>query len=261
MNDAVSRVSIESRRTYDLAPMNAPNEPAKSEPTVREYFQKLGPAGILAVAAATLPPLGSIVLFSYISSISAWFRSHQESGPFLFAMLFVPLGGLALLPTYATAALAGWAFGLPIGLAAVISGILGAATLAYVIARFASRDRVVRVLEERPDSRAIYQALLRGSYLRTLGIVTLLRFPPNSPFALTNLVLSSAKVRLDIYLMGTLVGMLPRTALAVWIASTIQGDFANDRPSWVIYVSIAAAVVVIVVIGKIAQNALKRAVA
>lgn len=240
--------------------MNAPQEPVATKPNLKEYFQKLGPAGVLAIAAATLPPLGSIVLFSYISTISAWFRSHQETGPFLFALLFIPLGGLALLPTYATAALAGWAFGLPIGLAAVISGILGAATLAYIIARFASKDRLVKILEERPDSRAVYDALLRGSYLRTLGIVTLLRFPPNSPFALTNLVLSAAKVRLDIYLMGTLFGMLPRTALAVWIASTIQGDFASERPSWLIYVSIAAAVVVIVVIGKIAQNALKRVV-
>ena len=89
--------------------MNASHDVEKPQPSLREYFQKLGPAGVLALAASTLPPLGSIVLFSYITSISAWFRSHQETGPLLFALMFVPLGGLALLPTYATAALASWA--------------------------------------------------------------------------------------------------------------------------------------------------------
>jgi uncharacterized membrane protein YdjX (TVP38/TMEM64 family) len=93
--------------------------------------------------------------------------------------------------------------------------------------------------------------------------VTLLRVPPNSPFALTNLALASVKVPLWTYLGATLVGMAPRTAAMVWIGGELQGLLAEDaakaeKPTWLIVGGIVSVVAVALVIGSLANRALNR---
>jgi len=70
------------------------------------------------------------------------------------------------------------------------------------------------------------------------------RIPPNSPFSLTNLALSTTGVPLWIYVLGTAVGMLPRTALVVWLASRVEGEITKEamaREPGMLGVSIAVA--------------------
>jgi len=211
--------------------------------------------------ASTVPPLGSILLFYYIQSVSGWLRS-TSTGPIVYAAAFMPLGGLNLLPTYVFSALGGWAFGFWTGLIAAMTGIVLAALLAYAVGRKAAGERVVTLLKENVKWRAVYNALLGGGFWRTLFIVTLLRFPPNSPFAISNLVLSAAKTNLPAYLLATIFGMLPRTALVVWIGAHVSGDeFKLSDQKWLFWVGIVCAVIVIGVIGKIAQAAVQRALA
>jgi uncharacterized membrane protein YdjX (TVP38/TMEM64 family) len=226
------------------------------------FVKRLGPASILAAGAAVLPPLGSIVLFTYMNSVGQWLRSHEHEGVAMYIAGFSLLAGLALLPTYASAILGGWAFGFNVGFPAALCGFLGGALIAYGVCRPTAGDRVEKIIAEKPKWKAVRDALVGGSALKTLGIVTLLRVPPNSPFALTNLVLSSVKVPLWIFLLGTLVGMAPRTAVAVLIASKLQNQMASEvaeqRPWWIIAAGIVLSLVVLGVIGVIAQKALTK---
>lgn len=96
-------------------------------------------------------------------------------------------------------------------------------------------------------------------------MVALVRLPPNSPFALVNLVLTSVRVPLLVYVCGTALGMAPRTAAAVWIAAGMRERFTSVRegleaptPWWVWMGGIAAVVVALVVIGRLAGRALAR---
>jgi uncharacterized membrane protein YdjX (TVP38/TMEM64 family) len=248
---------------------SAPTEnPATQPPTARTWWDhavRLGPASLLAVGAGVLPPLGSILLFANINQVGEWLRSHGTQGVVMYVVGFAFFAGVALLPTYSSAILGGWAFGFAVGLPAALVGFLGGALIGYGVARPTSAGRVQKLLEEKPQWRAVRDSLVGGNRGRALLIVTLLRLPPNSPFALTNLVLASVRTPLWVYLLGTLIGMTPRTALVLWIASQVQGKMADEaakgKPWWWIIVGVGATVVVLGIIGMMAKKALARVTA
>ena len=243
--------------------MSTSTPPTAPNPTSLEGLaSRLGPAGVLGVLWAVFPAVCGIVLLRYADTVGAWLRGHEANGPFIYAAGFIVLSGLGLLPTYAVAILGGWAFGLEVGLPAAMAGFVGGSLIGYGIARFASGDRVEKIIAENPSWRAIRDALVGGSPLRTLGIVTLLRLPPNSPFAITNLVLASVRVPVLLYGLGTLIGMAPRTAVVLYIATLVKDmtakDAAKQTPWWYYLIMAVASLLVLAVIGAIAKAALRR---
>lgn len=246
----------------------SPTPSSPPQESAGDIVKRLGPTSVLAAVAAFLPPLGSIVLFWKINAIGTWLREHS-SGVSIYITGFAIAAGLALVPTYASAILGGWAFGFNVGLPAALAGFLGGSLIGYGIARPTAGERVETLIAEHPKWKAVREALVGGSPLKTLGIVTLLRVPPNSPFAVTNLVLASVRVPLWIYSLGTLVGMAPRTAAVVFLASKLQNmaaknaaeEAAKQQPWWVFALGIAITVVVLGILGLIANHAIKRATA
>lgn len=229
-------------------------------------FRRLGPAGFLGIAWVAMPPLAGFALLWKIELVSEWLRSHGPLGVTIYIAAFMILAGLGMLPTYAQAILGGWCFGLLVGLPAALAGFAGASVIGYFIARTVSRHRVEDVIESNAKSRAVRDALIGRGFLKTFGIVTLLRLPPNSPFALTNLVMASAGVRIVPYVLGTLVGMAPRTALAVYLGSGVQvltADTLNvaKPPKAVVIGGIVLTLIVVLIIGHIANKAVTRVTA
>lgn len=224
-----------------------------------EIVRRLGPAGALAVVAATLPALGGFLLLAQLGTVGAWLGSHEGTGLLIYLAGFAFTSGLALLPTYSQSALGGWTFGFAAGFPAALGGLIGGALIGYGVARPAAGQRVIRLIDEHPRWRAVYDALLGGSLLRTLLIVTLLRLPPNSPFAITNLVLAATRVPLTVYMLGTALGMAPRTGMVVFLASRAP-DFDPARgQDWLYWaISIVTTLVVLAVIGVLANHALLR---
>ena len=120
-------------------------------------------------------------------------------------------------------------------------------------------DRVVDVIRERPRWNAVHRALLDPAGGRALLVVTLLRVPPTSPFALANFVLAAGRVRLGAYALGTLIGIAPRTALAVTAAAGLeQLQFKTASSTAVVVAGIAATLVACVVLGWLANRELRR---
>lgn len=233
-----------------------------TQESASDTFRKLGPAGPLAVVSLIFPVVGSIFLFRHLDQVAHWLTGQGSAGALVYAAAFAALAGLALMPTYAMSALGGWVFKIALGIPAALLGIGGAAVIGFFIARRASGERVLHVIAEKPRWEAIRTSLLASTPLKTLAMVTLLRLPPNSPFALTNLVLASVRVPLWIYLTGTLVGIAPRTALAVYIASGLE-DLTREsldaaRPTWLFGATIGISLVVILTIGGLANRALER---
>lgn len=228
-------------------------------PTV---LRRLGPAGPLAVIAATLPAIGGFALLWQLNAVGPWLKSHGAVGVLLYIVGFSVFAGLALLPTYAQAVLGGWAFGFALGFPAALSGFFGGALLGYGVARRATGRRVVQLIDEKPKWRAVYAALLESGFWRTSLIVTLLRLPLNSPFAITNLVMAATRVPPLAFGIGTLVGMAPRTAAAVFIAAQLQELTLEGTPQrWMWLASLAATLVALAVIGHIANRAVARVTA
>lgn len=250
--------------TPTAVPEAGASSPALASPPAAPEWWKvvraLGPTNLLAIGALVLPPLGGAVLLVYLNTVGEWLRGHEEAGVVLYIAGFAVFSGLSLLPTYTTAILGGWAFGFGLGLPAALAGFLLGSLLAYMICRAVAQDRAQRVIEQRPRWRAVRDALIGSGFARTLGIVALIRLPFNSPFAATNLVLASVKVPLGTYLLGTLIGMTPRTALMVYLATQVKGAMAKDAasatPTWFILVGIVLFLVVAAVVASIAKRAL-----
>lgn len=241
----------------------APAGASESPQTFGEVFRRLGPAGYLAVAWAAMPIVGSILLWANVGAVGDWLLGHKALGIVLYIAIFIFSAGFGLLPTYAQALLAGWVFGVVVGVPAALAGVTGAALVGYIVGRTVSEDRAEQLIAENAKARAVRDALIGRGFWKTLGIVTLLRLPINSPFALTNLVMASAGVSKRAFVIGTAVGMAPRTTLAVYLAANLQ-ELSKDavdqaKPAWVTGAAIGSAIVVFGFIAWLGDRAVKKA--
>lgn len=245
---------------------DAPREPNE----VR--FRDFGRAGWLAIAAGTLPVLGGFALLAFIAPVSGFLNGLGPWGFVLYVAVFAVTSGFAVLPTYAQAALGGYAFGLAGGVPGAMLGFVCGSAVGYAVARATAGDDANRGIERHPKWRAVRDAFVartedpeKRGFWRTLGIVTLVRFPPNSPFALTNLLMASVRVPKVVFLIGTAIGMLPRTVLVVYIGSLVEGELSRDalgsaRPGWLFPVGIGVTLAVLVVLAVLGDRAIKSAV-
>ena len=241
---------------------------AQPRPSPRSLARALGPTGLLGVAWTAAPAVCGTLLLASLGPVSEWLLYHRPVGLAVFTAVFVLGAGLGFLPTYAQSILGGWVFGVALGLPAALLGFAGGALLGYAVARRVSRDRVQELISGSPKARAIRDALVGRGPRRTLLVVALLRLPPNSPFALTNLVMATTGTPLPAFLGGTLLGMLPRTAVAVSLAAAAAATGAEDiqtfvrhRGPWLLAAGVVGGMAVLGVIGAIARRALSRVTA
>lgn len=225
---------------------------------VKTLLRALGPAAPLLVASTILPALGGFLLLGFLPTVGEYLRSHGEIAPLLYIGGLALLTGLALLPTYASAILGGWALGFTVGFPAAMGGIMLATLLAYAIGRTVAAGPVLRLIHSHPRWMAIYRALVRANRWRTLLLVTLVRLAPNSPFAVCNFALSAAGVPLWSYAVAVL-GMAPRTAAVVYAASNAQQlSFSSSDGWWMFAASLVVLLVLASLIQRFARGALQQ---
>jgi uncharacterized membrane protein YdjX (TVP38/TMEM64 family) len=222
-------------------------------------MQRLGAAGPVAIVLSFWPPLGGFVLLAFLTALGPWLRGQGAEG---FAIYFLVAGllmGISFLPTYSCAILAGWAFGFRVGWPLAMITITASSLLSYAIGRWISRDRVLQVIQEKPQWNAIHRALLAGETFTTMMVVMLLRVPPASPFALANFGLAAGRVPLLAYTVGTFVGIGPRTALAAFAAAQLeQLRFKDVGDRWMLIAGIVATLIVCVILGVLSKRALRQ---
>jgi uncharacterized membrane protein YdjX (TVP38/TMEM64 family) len=246
--------------TEDAPVVATPTPEAAPGSPPTPFFRRLGPAGPLAVLAATFPPLGGFVLIGLITRIAPWLRAHPVAGLFLYVGGFAALAACSLLPTYAASILGGWTFGFWVGFPASMVAFCLAGLGAYGIAARAAGDRVVDIVREHPKWEAVRAALLDCGFWKAFWIITLVRLPPTSPFAAANFLMGATRAPMIPYLLGTLIGMAPRTALVVWAsahASTL--DFHESRSVGWYAIVLVVTIAVITIIGRYANDAIHRA--
>ena len=120
----------------------------------------LGRFGVLLLAAAALPLVGSAVLLAFTPQVEPHLRAAGAGGLAMFALGTAVLCGLALMNTQVLALFAGYALGLWTGLGVVYVGILGAAVLSFAIARRISGPAFLASVEASPRAAAVHAALV-----------------------------------------------------------------------------------------------------
>ncbi|MEZ6242506.1 MAG: VTT domain-containing protein [Phycisphaerales bacterium] len=228
--------------------------------SVGEVVRRLGPAAVLGVLWMALPlVLGLTVFIGFRQEVADWLREQGDvTGVAVYIGAFMLAAGLGLLPTWTQAVIGGYAFGMWGGFGAAWAGFTLAAIVGYVVAKLVAGDRVEREIEAHAKAKAVRDALVGKSWIRTVGIVALVRAPFNSPFSLMNLALYAAETKFSAYVIGTALGMAPRTLVYTWIGSQVS-DFDNvSQPRWVIITGVVSVVVVVMIVAQISNKALEK---
>ena len=223
------------------------------------WLAQLGNLTPIALTTTFLPILGGTILLVFALPLGEWLRANQEIGLpiYLFAVLI--LCGLAILATNIIGTLGGWSFGFESGIAALMIGIVGAAFVSFLIHSRLVGDQLPKIFAAHPKAQAIYEALLGQSLWRTTLIIFLLRLSPAMPFALTNFLMSSARVPLKSFLIGTFFGMLPRSSAVVFVGAGLSElTFDNPQNFWLLIAGIAATLITVIIIGSVSKRALER---
>ena len=252
------------------SPQPSPGVPGKEAappPTVAQQIAKfkktirrLGPAAPLAIAVTILPPIGLSILITIASTtpLAATMQAHPYTAFPIYVVAFWVLG-LCTLPTYAYSVLGGYVFGFWGGLIATCLAYAGAMCGAFAISRRIARDRVLPLIEERPTLAAVRRAVVDAGIVRGTLLIALLRISPASPFAITNAVLGAGGVGWTQYVIGSALGVLPRTAVVVYFAARLETlDFTSRDGWWMVTLGILATVIVILIIGRLAKRELDR---
>lgn len=158
---------------------------------------------------------------AYFVPFAEWTTSLAErarrTGALGVAMFFVAyvVATVAFLPGSLLTLAAGFAYGSIWGLAIVSPASVAGATAAFLLGRTLLRDWAVRKTSDSARLRAIQRAVEREGF----KLVLLLRLSPLLPFNVLNYALSLSNVRLSTYVAASALGMLPATALYVYLGS------------------------------------------
>jgi uncharacterized membrane protein YdjX (TVP38/TMEM64 family) len=161
-----------------------------------------------AAAAYTLP------VAEWITGLAERARNTGALGVAMFFAAYVG-STVAFLPGSILTLAAGFAFGPFWGLAIASPASVTGATCAFLLGRTLLRDWAAARVGESPRLRAIDAAVGREGF----KIVLLLRLSPLFPFNVLNYALSLSKVRVSTYVLASFLGMLPGTALYVYLGS------------------------------------------
>ena len=227
----------------------------------RHRLRELGPAAPWFVVAMVGPLLGSLLVAATVSTWRPWFGDDLGS-----AVAFVLAGAVAagacLLPTHATSMVAGFVFGAGTGSLLAWLVALLAAVVGYSLWTPLVGERALRALADSPRGLAVHRALLGAGPLRAVQVIALLRLSPLLPFAATNLLLAAFGVRGSVFLLATMLGITPRVLAGAWIGANLQQlDWSAGSSPWTTGLAIAATVVAVVWIGRLAARALRTATA
>jgi len=153
---------------------------------------------------------------------------------------------------------AGALFGLGVGTLTVSVGSTLGASLAFLIARYAARDKIAAMARGNGRFGAIDRAIGEGGW----KIVALLRLSPAIPFNLQNYLYGLTRVRFWPYVLTSWLAMLPGTFLYVYIGHVSKAAVGSDRSrtpgEWVLLaVGLLATAVVTIYITRLARRKLK----
>jgi uncharacterized membrane protein YdjX (TVP38/TMEM64 family) len=203
-------------------------------------------------------------LTRWIGSFIQWVQAFGAGGVSIYAMFYVA-GVVLFFPGIILTAGAGLLYGVVLGTIIVSPASVLGATLAFLIARYVARDWVSRKLEKYPNFRAIDRAIEKNGF----KMILLLRLQPVVPFNLLNYALGLTRIRLRDYVMASWIGMFPATVLFVYLGSVLhsvsdllQGHLGSGK--WgaaLFWGGLAAAIVLVVYIGRVARKALQEELA
>jgi uncharacterized membrane protein YdjX (TVP38/TMEM64 family) len=213
----------------------------------------VGLVAAVAAAAWLLP------LADWVTELARRARDTGALGVGVFVAAYV-VSTVAFLPGSILTLAAGFAYGPVWGLLIVSPASVLGATCAFLLGRTLLRGWAEERVARSARARAIDAAVEREGF----KIVLLLRLSPLVPFNLLNYALSLTRVSVRTFVVASFVGMLPATALYVYLGSLApaaaeltSGTRGGSATQTALYVAgLAATVAVVVIATRAARRAL-----
>lgn len=152
----------------------------------------------------------------YLEAFSTWVGNMGYTGKVVFGAGYVICTVLFIPGSILTLA-AGALFGPVIGTIVVSLASTTGAVIAFLIARYFMRSQVESWVQDNKKFGAIDRAVGKQG----AKIVLLTRLSPVFPFNLLNYAFGLTRVRLTSYFVASLIGMLPGTALYVFLGAAV----------------------------------------
>lgn len=174
--------------------------------------------------------LGSFLVFSLLPLVSSSFLTYllfqyQDAlgmlgtgGWILFSFILAVLCGVALIPPTFLAVVMGYFLGWTAFPLLVLINMLAIA-LIYGLSRWLSLSRVESWLRSDPKRATVLHRIRQEE----LKIIFFAKLSPLFPFAVTNLIFAASGAAFRNILLGGFLGMIPRTALAVYAGTQARG--------------------------------------
>ena len=202
----------------------------------RPAWGKLGLLALTVVALAAAwryTPLATYVSPHRVIGFAKWLGTVRWA-PLAVAVAYTP-AAFVMFPRPLLSLLAIVAFGLWMGGACIVAGVLGAALSTYYIGRLLP-SRTVRRLAGSKFQR--FTGLLREHGVLTIFAANLL---PTPPFAVQGIMAGAIRISVTHYVLGTLLSLLP--GLIALLIFGHQIIVALEDPSKVSYIVIASTAV------------------
>ncbi len=173
-----------------------------------------GSSLLLLVLMLVLPVLGSSGSIWYLIRYESLILEFSIVQWVLFFFLVSFTMAFALTPTTFVALVTGYFAGWS-GLYGLVPSYLLASFLGYVLAYTIDKGNFFEEIRKREKVNRLIGNLKKNEF----WVIFFCRISPALPFAMMNVFLSFMKVRLKNFIGGSLLGMLPRTVLSVWIGT------------------------------------------
>ena len=216
---------------------------------------------LFALVAGVIAAVVWLPVATWLAVGVAWVDAHPTWAWPAYVVSYVIATVLAL-PGSVLTLVAGFVFGLPLGVALTSLGSVTGATCAFLIGRYVARGWV----EQRVATNKTFAALDAATRNEGFVIVFLARLSPAFPFNVLNYGLALTAVRLRDYVLASWIGMLPGTVLYVYLGAAagdlrqlLSGDVDGGMAGRVLLIGgLIATAVLTAVITRKATRALGR---
>ena len=202
---------------------------------------------------ATIFIVGRLIdLDRYLSVVQQWVWRMGPWGNIFF--IFIYIGAtLFLLPGTPFTILAAFLFGTLRGYIIMVVASNLAAASAFLIARYAARNRVEKMISQ----TGIFQRLFNMVEQNPLVSVVFVRLTPFFPFAINNYALGLTKISFWSYLLYSELVFIPMNAVLILGAFAIYRAMIRGEISWILIGTTAAAGLLVLILARTAKRTFK----
>ena len=211
------------------------------------------PVLLIAAVVAAVILLRFLGIAERLGDLKEWIRGMGSLAPPAFVLIYI-IAVVAALPALPFTITGAALFGSLTGVILVSIASTAGAGLAFLIARYAARERMVR----RFSGNETFRKLDRMTKEHGAVMVAITRLVPIFPFNLLNYGFGLTGIPFRTYLFWSWLCMLPGTVLYVAGVDAVLSGLSRREIPWPLIAVAAAAAVILIFLVKIARRRLRR---